>query len=254
MKNMQRYTAALTLCAYGVTFSPIARAQGEAEEVELTEDEDDEEDIDGDDASVAPIKSARTKALVRVSSTSDSVTVAQILGRSSAVGAVGGHYVVVAGVQYKDICNSPCSFELDPGLHEIAVYGDGIPSATKKLQLDAGEHDLVAKPGSNGLLLGGVWVTALGITAAVTGLLFMFVLTEDIDWDSEGNQVTTMSGTRKIALPLLLGGAAGTGLGIGMLHWGRSSLEKTDSGQQAALPAAGGFAGAPLGISYRGSL
>lgn len=112
---------------------------------------------------------------VTVESSGDPVTVAEVSQRMMASGYGYRGAVTVAGVAWKDICISPCSFEMEPGLHEIMVYGDGVNGATKKFQLREGETRLSVDPGSRGLALGGVWTMTLGIVALVTGGTFMLL-------------------------------------------------------------------------------
>src|SRR4051794_38043651 len=106
-----------------------------------------------------------SKAVVNIRSTGDPVTVAEITNRIMVV----TNYGSASGAAWKDICISPCSFKLDPGLHELMVYGDGIPSTIKKVDLTAGQRALLAKPGSAALEWGGVTLTVLGILSATTG-------------------------------------------------------------------------------------
>lgn len=161
--------------------------------------------------------------------------------------------MAVMGISWKDICISPCSFELDPGLHELMVYGDGISSTTGKFQLDPGSNDLLAKPGSSLVEWGGVWSTAFGIVAATMGVMFMFLFTEITQYNPDGSETKTDSGTKKLALPLLLGGLWGTGLGIGMMIAGRTSLERDAYADPNAEHGGPNVASrTPLGVSYSG--
>jgi hypothetical protein len=248
--TLQRVTALFTICGYTLALSPHAGAVGaESEAGSAEQPKKAESSATGGDSS---------KATVRVRSTGAPVTVAQITGRMAGAGvASGGQTVAVMGVSWKDLCISPCSFELDPGLHELMVYGDGIPSATKKLQLGQGQNDLLAKPGSSLMEWGGVWLTAFGIVAVSMGVMFMFLFTEDTDYKSDGSEIKSESGTKKLALPLLLGGLGGTGLGIGLIVAGGTSFDRDPHpGADRAGATRGGLGVAshnPWGMSYRGT-
>jgi len=148
------------------------------------------------------------KATVAVRSTGAPVTVAVITDRSTGVGNVGGNSVVVMTVHYQDVCQSPCSFELDPGLRELAVHGDGVSSSTKQFQLRPGAQQFVVKPGSAALAAGGYMLVVLGGVAAIVGGTFLVVLPD--------------SG---VGLPLTIGGGVGLGAGIGMWIAGDTSFE-----------------------------
>jgi hypothetical protein len=166
------------------------------------------------------------------------------------------NYGSASGAAWKDICISPCSFKLDPGLHELMVYGDGIPSAIKKVDLTTGQRALLAKPGSSTLQWGGVTLTIFGILSATTGLMFMFLFTETTEFhceiDNSCPEQTVESGTHKLALPLLLGGVAGTGLGIGMIALGKTSFEEEHPRTAFRVPREA--AATSFGITYRGNL
>jgi hypothetical protein len=149
-------------------------------------------------------------AEISVRSTGDSVTVAKVMSRMAATGYGAGGAVTVIGVAWKDICMSPCTFKLEPGMHEIMVYGSGVTGATEKFDFREGKHHLLVKPGSSALSLGGVWVTALGVTAGVLGATFLIIDADEYPW----------------ALPLTIGGAAGIGGGIAMMVAGSTSLAK----------------------------
>ncbi len=193
------------------------------------------------------------EAAVEVRSAGDPVTVAEITGHVVASSGT----VVVQGAAWKDICVSPCSFKLDPGLHEILVYGDGVASAVQKYDLKAGQHALLVKPGSSALETGGAYVTAAGILTTLMGAMFLVLFTETTEYhcdvDPSCPESTTQSGTRKLAFPFLIGGLAGTGLGIGMFVAGHTTLGLDPAGSSAGSKTAG-LREAPLGLTYRGAL
>ena len=191
-------------------------------------------------------------AAVEVRSTGDRVTVAEITAR--VVAASGS--VVVQGAAWRDLCISPCSFKLEPGLHELLVYGDGVASATRKFELGAGKHALLVKPGSAALETGGAYLTAAGILTTLTGALFFVIFTESTEYHCEVDpscpETKVTSGTKKLALPLVLGGVAGTGLGIGLFMAGH-----TEIGTETAASGGAHLAevrGRPFGVTLSGKL
>lgn len=70
---------------------------------------------------------------------------------------------------------------------------------------------------------------------------------ETTEYHSDGTQMKTQKSRRRLALPLLLGGLGGTGLGFWMVHSAKSSLHherKSVATADDALPA--------FGLSYAG--
>jgi hypothetical protein len=175
-----------------------------------------------------------SKATVTVESTGRAVTVAQVTNRMMATGYGAGGTVTVAGASWKDICMTPCSFEMKPGLYELMVYGNGATGASNKFDLRGGPAKLRVEPGSAALSVGGMWLTAFGIVGVVLGGTFLAISDDKMAFQ---------------ALPLTLISTGVTGLGIGMIYWGNTSFERVGS---TGLPSAVGAAGhAPLGISLR---
>jgi len=159
------------------------------------------------------------QARVHVRSTKTGLVVARITERMFVVGAGGS----VSGIAWKDICMAPCEFQLEPGLHELMLKGEGHTPLVTQLNLVQGDQYFVARPGSSGLRFGGYTFAVLGLTVAVTGAVFLFLPQTD-----EFNLATMMfekPEPRKWPLPLLLGGLGVTGIGIGMFIEGRSSFE-----------------------------
>ncbi len=174
------------------------------------------------------------KANVTVESIGRSVTVAQVTNRMMATGYGAGGTVTVAGASWKDICMTPCSFEIKPGLYELMVYGNGATGATNKFDLRGGPAKLRVAPGSAALSVGGIWLTAFGIVGVILGGTFLAISDDKMAFQ---------------ALPLTLISTGVTGLGIGMIYWGNTSFERVGtSGPTNAIGAAGH---APLGLSFR---
>jgi hypothetical protein len=172
-------------------------------------------------------------AIVTVESAGSPVTVSQIVSRMSASGYAAGAAVTVIGVTYKDLCMTPCTFEVKPGLYELGVHGSGVSGTTNQFDLRSGPQKLRANPGSAGVAIGGYLLTAVGAATLATGIVFIFVSDDIMDFP---------------ALPLTLIGAGTTGLGIGMMFAGSTSLDKVG---RAAGP--GLVARQPVGVSLRGN-
>jgi hypothetical protein len=172
-------------------------------------------------------------AVVTVESAGTPVTVSQIVSRMSATGVGVGGTVTVVGVTYKDLCMTPCTFEVKPGLYELGVHGSGVSGATNQFDLRSGPQKLRANPGSAGVAFGGYLLTVVGAVGMITGVVFIFVSDDIMDFP---------------ALPLTLIGAGTTGLGIGMMFAGSTSLDKVGQGAGRGL-----VGRQPVGVSLRGS-
>ena len=171
------------------------------------------------------------KAEVSVRSTGSPVTVAVIVDRAVGVGNVGGSTATIVTVRYQDICKSPCSFEMDAGLRELVVYGDGVSGASKKLELKPGPQGFVVKPGSSALAVTGYMLTVLGGVSLAVGVTVLAV-------DSKSS----------LALPMTIGGGVGLGGGIALWMVGSTSFEPDGNASPAQRAAA-----KPLGVSWAGS-
>lgn len=184
-----------------------------------------------------PAASAR----VHVRATKSGVIVARITQRMVVAGSGG----IAEGIAWKDLCIAPCEFEIEPGLHEIMVKGEGHLPAVRQFNLAPGDQYLVAKPGSRGFRLVGVMAVSLGLGAMVLGGLFMALPPRD---KFNATTLEFEEGSKPgWALPVLLGGVGLTGLGIGMVMVGGSSLDQESGPQQSS----GGMI--PRAVSYRTS-
>jgi hypothetical protein len=134
-------------------------------------------------------------------------------------------------VRYQDICKSPCSFQMDPGLRELVVYGDGVTGTSKKLELKPGPQGLVVKPGSSAAAISGYMLTILGGVSLAVGVTLLAV-------DSKSS----------LALPMTIGGGVGLGGGIALWMVGSTSFEPDANASPSRSAAA-----KPLGVSLAGS-
>ena len=148
---------------------------------------------------------------VHVRSTEPGVTVSRITSRGAAVASNGAS---AAAVYWEEICIAPCTFEVEAGLREIMISGNG-PVASRKLNLPSGgDTYLMARPGSNGLLYGGGALASLGLTSAIVGGVGMLI-----------GSSSRSSSSSSWGLPVFVGGLGAMGLGIGMVYKGRSHLD-----------------------------
>jgi hypothetical protein len=171
------------------------------------------------------------KAEVSVRSTGSPVTVAVIMDRAVGVGNVAGKAATIVTVRYQDICRSPCSFQMDPGLRELVVYGDGVTGQSEKLELKPGPQAFVVKPGSSALAVTGYMLTILGGVSLAVGVTVLAV-------DSKSS----------LALPMTIGGGVGLGGGIALWMVGSTSFEPDPNASPAQRAAS-----KPLGVSFAGS-
>jgi hypothetical protein len=126
-------------------------------------------------------------AVVTVESAGKPVTVSQIVSRMSATGVAADGTVTVIGVTYKDLCVTPCTFEVKPGPYELGVHGSGVSGATNQFDLRSGPYKLRADPGSAGVAIGGYFLTITGGVALVTGVVFLFVSDDIMDFPAAYN-------------------------------------------------------------------
>ncbi len=171
------------------------------------------------------------KAEVSVRSTGEPVTVAVIEDRAAAVGSLGGSTGTLIAVRYRDICSTPCSFELDAGLRELVVHGDGVSAASRKLELQPGRQAFSVDPGSSAL-------ANIGLTLTIAGGVLL------------GIGVTLLAGgvDGPYTVPNVVGGAVGLGAGIPLWVMGTTSFE-SDSEEGPSEFAAS----KPLGLSLAGA-
>jgi len=161
---------------------------------------------------------------------------------------VGGGGGFAEGMSWKDLCQAPCEFELEPGLHELMVKGDGLVPVVRQFNLVAGDQYFVAKPGSRGLRMGGVTLASLGFGAITLATVIWLLPRTDTDYDPATMTFTETERPRPgWVLPVLLGGVAATGLGIGMYVASGSSLD------QESGPRHSGGTPIPRAVSYRTS-
>lgn len=181
------------------------------------------------------------EAEVHVESDKPGVVVAQITGEAFAIGSGGG---TASAVAWKDICMAPCSFRMKPGFVTLLTHGDGYVAARTQAQLGPGPSYFVARPGSAGLRVGGYLLTVFGLTMAMTGAIFA-AMPASKDYANCPTIGECPEEKRSWPMPVLLGGVALTGIGVGMWVSSSSTLERTGG------PARVGAVSVPLALSYR---
>lgn len=111
------------------------------------------------------------------------------------------------GEAWEDVCVTPCDMRV-PKNQTVRVAGDGVtPSSNFVLSRDV---KLDAKTGSLGLRKGGVWLTTLGLTAALMGGLMLALESNRPSGSPEIFPSTLIYG-------LIGGGLVATGGGIAMI-------------------------------------
>lgn len=178
-----------------------------------------------------PSPSSPRGATVHIRATDGNVLVSRVTDRMMA--SSGGYTAV--GISWKPICMAPCEFNLEPGFHELMISGEGHTPLVRQLQVASGDTYLVADPGSLSLRYGGYVIASFGLAAVALGAVYYFMP----DFDADGEEVR-----RGWEIPMMIGGVAGTGLGVGMMMYGRSSLTEEAPPPGASVPAA---------VSYRTS-
>ncbi|MBX2803521.1 MAG: hypothetical protein KTR31_37920 [Myxococcales bacterium] len=147
---------------------------------------------------VVDLPSADT-ARVTVTSKQKGMKVVEITGRGR--GSFGT--TTVLATYYRNICKTPCSFEIDPGLVEIGAMGKFTRLGSKEYELTAGTHtNLVVKPRSNALIIGGVAASTLGSALAMFSMSRAIQSCNPLIIDS----VADCERRRRAAMPGLVGG------------------------------------------------
>ncbi len=160
------------------------------------------------DPPVAVATEIRTGPPARVVVHSDGapVVVSQVTGHSDASGSgysYGRHVTVSAkGQSWSVICQSPCEFAAPSGNIELMFGGDGVLKAQKHVQLASGDNYIDISPGSPGLEMTGLVLSALGASTLILGGTLLLVSaaldTDDGPDDKYG----------KYGVPLMVGGGA----------------------------------------------
>jgi hypothetical protein len=175
-------------------------------------------------------------ATVLVRSSQPEVKVGYVEGRGVAMASNGA---MAMGVYWKDVCITPCKFQLPSGLQELVATGPGYVGGSQEVELHPGVNKFVVKPGSALTRIGGYTLATLGLTALVMGVIFAAIGLPSTD--SKGNTTTSAPSW---ALPAAIGGGAATGVGIAMIALSNTSIER-DASETARLPRV-------LGVGYRG--
>ncbi|AKU96024.1 hypothetical protein AKJ09_02688 [Labilithrix luteola] len=156
-----------------------------------------------DSAAAAPVPNGVT---IHLDADDPHATLQRRMGTSMFVISTARGTATGAGEAWEDVCVSPCDAQV-PKNQTVRVAGDGVtPSANFVLQRDA---KLDAKTGSAGLRVGGIWLTSLGLTAALTGGLLLALNRDGVDGEPMFSPTLTYG--------LLGGGALVTGGGIAMI-------------------------------------
>jgi hypothetical protein len=188
----------------------------------------------------APAPASRSqvskKVNVTLESTGQAVSIALVSARMASARAMIGQRAIVTSTSSRELCTSPCSFQIAPGVYELEVSAPEVTSASGRFALQTDGSKLRVQPGSASLSTGGFWLTAAGIAAATFGSLYLFVGKEDV--------------TDFRALPLMLIGGASAGIGIAMMRIGNTSFEKVG----AASPIRESSVASRVGLTLNGTL
>jgi hypothetical protein len=201
------------------------------------------------DASAQEIRSFpkdSAPATVAVESESPSVTVGVVTGRAFVAASNGA---TASGIAWKDACTTPCAFQVDPGMHELIVHGDGYVPATAQFTLRPGDNHFVVKPGSSAMRFGGWTALVLGATALTLGATFAAIGTTT--YDSQGNATKS---TPSWAIPTAVLGGVGVAGGITLMALSSTSIERNESTRATTSPPAPTGSTRAFGLALSGNL
>jgi len=147
----------------------------------------------------------------------DSPSPVVVRSHTMAYGQVGAYGLVIDAA--RPVCASPCDKVIDASLgQEFTVGGSGV-SESRRFGLSGmtGDVQLDVNPGSQGLRIGGAWMTILGGTAAISGAVLMVtaVALTTPTFNADGSETPG-----KTNGSLLGAGAAVTAVGGAMLVGG----------------------------------
>lgn len=156
-------------------------------------------------------------ATVEISAQKPGYTFAVITGRAVASG-VGGSASAVA---WEDVCITPCTAQITPGLREVLVYGKGSTASrlkltlteTEPIKLEARQGPVWARYAAYGLAVGGATVALLG-GLGMSDPCFSF------DTEAECRAKRTNNAV------MLGGGIAAVGVAVPLFVVGGSKLER----------------------------
>lgn len=163
---------------------------------------------------------------------------------AASYGVVGGYGVYA--VTTRVACSSPCDRVVDGSRGQrFVVLGDGITASDTFVLSDRTEDTTIkVDTGSAGLVTGGAWLTAFGITSALVGVVTLPVA---YAIDSGGSTLDSV----KVAGGVTLGvGVALMGAGIPMIIAGGTDVEVTPSKTALDWNADGSYRPRPAAPKY----
>jgi hypothetical protein len=181
--------------------------------------------------SAAAVHADPAPATIHVRSTGGAADISEVTEHSEAHATYGGATGDAYGMAWRDVCVAPCTLQLSPGFHELRV-GGGYNSSTLKINAAPGDNYVVANPGSDAKFYGGVLIASAGLLAVVFGAV-------DHGADNEAQSLIS----KRLSVPIMLGGVAGLGVGIGLSTMGHTSIDD----ERRTAPVA---AEAPIGMNY----
>ncbi|WP_437736399.1 hypothetical protein [Sorangium sp. So ce1335] len=152
--------------------------------------------------------------------------------RSTTVGAYGGYGFAVK--QFRPVCVSPCDKVIDgsDGRRFSLSPEEMPPPDPFSVSHMTGDVTLHVAPGSYGRQTAGIWLTALGATAAALGGTFLLLdsISPSYEYDDAGNEIPDDGGVSTPLLVTVIGGGVTLVGGIVLLATSGTSvtLEQRD--------------------------
>jgi hypothetical protein len=103
-------------------------------------------------------------------SPSQTVNLITEMGVATASGS-NGAYATASGFNFKTLCKTPCSLNLDPGFYQLK-FGSDLVDPVVDLSASGGAKRYEIKPGSPGGFLLGCALSAVGLLVATYGISF----------------------------------------------------------------------------------
>jgi hypothetical protein len=134
---------------------------------------------------------------------------------------------------WRTICIAPCEARFAPGIHRIRMDGKGVTTYQQSFNFQPGETNITVHPGSNTWFTVGVVTMGIGLASLVIGGLYWGIgsLIESGSNTTEKDQKSANI-LKTIGIPMTIGGAVASSVGIGLFVSNLSSMEK----QENALP------------------
>lgn len=131
--------------------------------------------------------------------------------------------------RFVKVGKTPLTVHLPRGLYTLELESPDATTASTTLEMGEHPKHLVARAGSHELNVIGTFTTALGLTAALTGVVVIAAFSEEPSVESK---------EARIGIPLIVAGAVLTAGGVTMYLVSRTTIEDTTPKDIHARPVA----------------